>query len=90
MPEDGAGVQAPAAETSRRRRPQFHAAAVDVAGAEDEVGSVRGGQQARDVRRVVGEVAVHLEDELGSVGERPMEAGDVRGAEALLASRCRT
>ena len=31
------------------------------------------------------EVAVHLEDELGAVGERAAEAGDVGGPEALLA-----
>ena len=30
------------------------------------------------------EVAVHLEDQLGPVGERAAEAGDVRRAEAFL------
>ena len=30
------------------------------------------------------EVAVHLEHELGALGERPPEPGDVRGPDALL------
>ena len=36
------------------------------------------------------EVAVHLQDELGAVGERAVEACDVGAARALLASRWRT
>src|SRR5262249_23220803 len=41
--------------------------------------------QARDVGRVVREVAVHLEDEVGSVRERPLKARKVRRPESLLA-----
>ena len=36
-------------------------------------------------RRVVGEVAVHLEHELGALGERPVEPGDVGRPEPFLA-----
>ena len=44
-----------------------------------------GVDEPTDVGRVVREVAVHLEDQLGAVLERAAEAGEVRGAEALLA-----
>ena len=62
------------------------AAARDVARAEREVGSsCAGGDQPRRVLGIVREVAVHLEDQLRSVCEGPLEAREIRGAEALLA-----
>ena len=91
---DAARRAAPARTASRPARriaasaPQFSiAAAVDVARAEHEVGVAGGRDQPRHVVRVVGEVAVHLEHELGAVGERAAEAGEVRGPEALLRRR---
>ena len=52
----------------------------DVARAEHEVGVVRGRDQPRHVVRVVREVAVHLEHELGA--ERRAPAGSRRGTRA--------
>ena len=77
--------QEPPRLSARRSRPQLgHAAAGDVARADHEVG-VRGGlDQRRDVRRVVREVGVHLDDELGAAGERVLEPGGVGAAEAVL------
>ena len=43
-----------------------------------------GGQQPGEVRRVVGEVAVHLHHVAGPVGQRVAEAGDVGGSDAGL------
>ena len=81
----------PSEMSAAHEAPVRDRAARDVAGAEHEVGAVLGGRdQPRDVGRVVREVAVHLEHELGAVGERAAEAGDVGGAEALLAPRWRT
>src|SRR5438874_10609369 len=51
--------------------PVLGAAAVDVAGAEREVGAgLARGQQPRYVLRGVGEIAVHLEDVARAFGER--------------------
>src|SRR5205085_12245753 len=50
------------------------------------LGSVLGGrEQPRHVRRIVREVAVHLDDELRALGERLAEARQVGRPEALLA-----
>ena len=46
-----------------------------------------GRDQSWHVVRVVGEVAVHLEHELGAVVERAAEAGQVGGPEPLLRRR---
>ncbi len=76
----GAGEQPPV------QRPALHAAARHVAGAEHDVGALaRGVDQARDVGRIVGEVGVHLDDEVGAGRERLVEAGEVGAAEAALA-----
>src|SRR3954470_197092 len=56
-----------------------------VAGPEHDVGArPRGGEQARKVGGVVGEVGVHLEDVVRRGGEREPEARDVRAGEASL------
>ena len=77
----------PPSEMKRRVAPQFgNRAARDVARPEHEVGALLGGgDQLGNRGRVVGEVAVHLEHELGAVGERAPEAGDVGGTEPFLA-----
>ena len=65
----------------RRTSPQFRdAAARDVPRAEHEVGLVRGGDQPGDVGRVVGEVAVHLQHEVGAAARA--RAGSRRGRPA--------
>ena len=76
----------PPSETKRRRAPQFGIEPpAHVARAEHEVGAGLGRRdQARHVLRVVREVAVHLEHELGAVVERAPEAREVRGPESLL------
>ena len=76
----------PPSEMKRRTgAPVRDRPARDVAGAEHEVGAVLGGRDQRRHRgRVVREVAVHLEHELGAVGERAAEPGDVGRAEPLL------
>ena len=65
--------------------PVGDAAAGHVARAQREVGAViaHGGEQAREVRRVVREVGVHLEDVAGAGRERAREARQVGRAEAL-------
>jgi hypothetical protein len=68
------------------QRPPPHAAAAHVAGSEDDVGaSPRGGDEAWEVGRVVGQVGVHLDDQLRAGRQRLAEAGEVGAAEAVLA-----
>src|SRR5262249_26097524 len=84
--EDRAGVEAagPRDQLSRRA-PVDGAAARDPAGAEDEVGALLTGcDQSWYVLRVVREVAVDLDNELGAARERVVEAGDVRRPEPFL------
>ena len=74
-----------------RSAPVLDAAARDVARAEHEVGVLRRREQPRHVGRVVREVAVHLDDQLGARVERAAEAGEVGRARALpCAARCST
>ena len=83
-PEDGLGVPAAeAADRSAHEAPVAHPAAGHVARAEHEVGVPRGGDEALDVRRVVRQVGVHLEHELGAAAQRDVEAGEVGRPEAL-------
>ena len=72
-----------------RPRPQLTVPPpVDPARAEREVGACLAGRdQARHVLRVVREVAVDLEHELGAVREGAAEPGDVRRPEPLLLRR---
>ena len=60
-------------------------AARNVAGADRDVGLARRRDEARDVGRVVGEVAVHLHDEFGALGQHAVESSEVRRTEPLLA-----
>ena len=60
------------------------APARDIPRAEHEVCVVSGLRQARHVARIVGKVAVHLEDPLRAHLQRAVEPGEVGGAEALL------
>ncbi len=65
--------------------PVLGSATGDVAGAEREVGAGFGRrEQAWHVRRVVGEVAVHLQDVVGVSPKRLAEACDVRTPETLF------
>ncbi len=74
-----AGDQAP------HEPPVGGAAAGDVAGTEREIGALLDcGDQPRHVGRVVREVAVHLEHELGAAREDVPEPVDVGAAESLL------
>ena len=67
-----------------RQRPVGGAAAGRVARAQREVGAgVDRRDQARDVARVVGEVGVHVQHEIGAAIECPLEAGDVGHTETL-------
>jgi len=84
--EENPGVE----RASRRhepaeRTPVADRAAADVARSEHDVGAFVGGRdQPGNVVGIVGEVAVHLEHELGAVGESAPEAGQVSGPETLL------
>ena len=81
-----AGVGAAAAADQPPPRPPLgDPAAGDVARPEHQVGVGGRAEQPRQVGRVVREVGVHLGDQLGAAGQRPAEAGDVGGTEALLA-----
>ena len=77
----------PAREIIRRISPQFSVPPPShVTRSDCHVGArLGGGDQPRNVARVVGEVAVHLEHELGALGERPVEPGDVGAPEPFLA-----
>lgn len=72
------------AEHETAQGPVDDADAVFVARAEDEVGILGGSEEGGDVVRVVGEVAVHFEDELVIAFEGPLEAGAVGAAEAVF------
>ncbi len=75
----------PPRETKRRSRPQFSVPPpAHVARAEYEIRVTRGRDQPWHVARVVGEVAVHLEDELGFAGEEMSEPCDVRRPDSFL------
>ena len=67
-----------------QRAPVLGPSALGVARAEHEVGALRGSGQTRHVGGIVGEVAVHLEDELRTRGERVPKAGDIRRADSFL------
>jgi len=78
------GVQlAPDAPFSR------NASAFDVAAADHEVrGALEGGQQAWYVRRLVGEVSVHLENDIRvKLVDRVLHAADVGGPQTRLCAR---
>src|SRR5690606_32013974 len=60
--------------------------AVQVARAEDDVAVLDGLEELRQMRRIVGEVRVHLEEVLVAALEAPAEALEVGGAEPELAS----
>src|SRR6478752_7548152 len=78
--------RAAAGDRAANQPPVADPAPGDVAGAECDVCALLdGGDQPRHVRRIVREVAVHLQDELGALVERAAEAGEVRRAEPLLA-----
>ena len=67
------------------KTPVLGASARDVARAEREVRPrLARGDEARNVRGVVREVAVELEDQLRAVRKRAPESGDIRRPEALL------
>ena len=84
---DGAHVFARKhAEQKPVQRPVDHTNALAIARAQHEVSVLRLRllEEARDVVRVVGEVAVHLEDKIVVSLERPSEAGTVRTAKTVL------
>ena len=67
----------------RRCRPRFGVpAARDEARAEGQVVRLERGQQVGDVFRLVGEVAVHLDHEVGAQGQGGLEAVDAARAAA--------
>jgi hypothetical protein len=65
--------------------PPHGATALDPAASEDDVRVLGGLQEARQRRRIVAEVRIHLEDVRVVAFERPLEAGEVGFAESLLA-----
>ena len=79
----------PPREIARRSEaPVAGAAARDVARAEHQIGArLGGGDQAWHVRRIVREVAVHLEHQLRIGLQDGAETGDVGPAEPFLARR---
>ena len=76
---------ASAADQPPKRAPFLHAPTGHVSGAEHEVGAGRAGEQARQVGGIVGEVRVHLDDEICAARQRLAKPCDVGGAETLLA-----
>lgn len=81
--EDGAGVEATAtAEDLAAYRPIACAAAVDVAGTEDEISVLKSGKETGEIVWIVGEVAIHLlEDQVVAI-ESVAKAVEVSGAKA--------
>ena len=75
---------AAAAEEPAAESPVDDPAAGHVPRPEHQVGVAGGGDQGGNALRVVGEVGIHLHHQLGSFGERPLEAGHVGPAEAVL------
>ncbi len=66
--------------------PALDAAAADVTRADDQIGApFEGGQEVRQVARVVREVGVHLEDQVVVPLEGPAEAIEIGAPEAELA-----
>ena len=73
------------AEDQPAQRPVHHADALQVARADDDVVAPRGGDQLRHVARVVRQVGVHLQDELGVGGQRRPHAVEIRPPQPPLA-----
>ena len=82
--EAGVGAAA-AADRLPQPAPVRDPAAGHVAGPDHEVGALGRLEQPRQVGGVMGEVGVHLQHQAGAGLERPVESGDVGGAEAFLA-----
>src|SRR4051794_9940578 len=77
--------RAAARDEAPQRAPVAHPAAVDVARAQRHVGAALAhrAEQSREVRGVVGEVRVHLEDVIGAALQGVPEARQVRRPEPL-------
>ena len=75
---------AAAADQAPHEPPVANRAARDVARAEHEVSVGGRVEQVAEVPRVVREVGVHLDHELGAAGERAREAGEIGLAETVL------
>ncbi|MFM1943061.1 MAG: hypothetical protein RI897_2043 [Verrucomicrobiota bacterium] len=72
----------PHAEQQSTEGPVDHAYAIAVTGAEYQVCCCGGFEEAGDIVGVVGEVAVHFEDELVILFKCPFESGAIGAAEA--------
>lgn len=72
----------PHAEQESTEGPIDYANAIAVTGAEYQVCCCRGFEEAGDIVGVVGEVAIHFEDELVVLFESPFESGAIGAAEA--------
>src|SRR4029453_18282107 len=83
--QDARVPRAAGRDETPQQSPVPDTAALDVARAEHDVRVGRGRYQSRNVVRIMGEVAVHLEHEVCAGAERAAEAGEIRGAEPLLA-----
>ena len=84
--EQQPGVDAAAAgEELAGLGPVHHPAAGDPAGAEHQVGALERVEQPGQLLGLVGAVGVHLDQDVVAVVDAPAEAGQVGGAEALLA-----
>jgi hypothetical protein len=75
---------AAAAEDPAAEAPVGHGAAGHVSRPKDQVRVGGGRDQGGDAFGSVGEVGVHLHHELRSLGQRPLEARDVRSPETVL------
>src|SRR4051794_2274683 len=83
--EDRPGVDAAeAADRPPPWPPVCDLTVVDVARADRHVRALDAFEQSRKIGGIVGEIRVHLDDDLGSRGERLANPGDVGGPEALL------
>jgi len=58
--------------------------AIAVAGTEDEVGSLRGFQQSRDIVWIVRKIPIHLEDKFVIALQRPGEPGAISASQPIL------
>ncbi len=65
-------------------RPVQHAHAAGITRTEDEVRIPRGFQEIRDFVRVMGKIAVHLEDEFVISFQSPFEPGKVGAAQPVF------
>lgn len=85
--EDRAAIERAAlAQKVSSRAPARHAATRNIPGADDDIGAAfECPQKRREMRRIVGKVGVHLEDNVVAFGETPLKTLHIGRSDAALA-----